>query len=102
MDSASGDLQLLDCQRAHYQLFLTKRPRELIAIRAPPVAVERVDHDFDSDDLVAVDLARRALPQADRRRAHERGDPAKPMRQFLTDRVERGLAEALAGVVHER
>src|SRR4030095_14166493 len=62
-NSNNSDLFHGECARMHF--FLSEALLELLAIARPPLAIERLDDDFDHDDPVAFDhLVLVAFPQA--------------------------------------
>ena len=50
--------------RANDDLLLTESSRQLLAVTAPPVAIQCVAHDLEADDLIAADDASFVGPDA--------------------------------------
>lgn len=68
----------------------------------PPVPIERSGHHFVDDDIIAPRRAARLLPEALRRRAGVRGEPAETVGELIADgRVVAGR-KGTASVVVER
>ena len=68
---------------------------------APTSVVDLRGHDLEQHHFVALDLPAAIFPGAQRRRAHEGGDPAKEFGELSANAVEQRALERHAGVVVE-
>src|SRR5687768_251058 len=89
-----------DCP--HDDFFLTEALCQLLAVTAPPVAIQRFAHDLEADDLIPADDAGFVGPMSDRRRSQESGHATEALRQLAADPVELIVRDALAVVVGNR
>ena len=87
--------------RPNDKRFLSKQLLKLMAVTAPPVAIDHVDHDLDDNDVVSMrSLA--AMPAAARRGAVVRCQAAEECREISFNSFEECSVKWVSIVIRHR